>query len=412
MSMNLTIIKKEKLMLELLYDGAQFSKNKKARSGIFRVASELLARLAEQNNVNVTLLVSDKKELVKEYLKEKNLQDKVKILFIPNLHKTNKTNNILLKTRSLLLTAFLNLRYKKYLQKFDFFFSPYILVPPIIYKSKIKTAVIVHDLIPLIKPNFYEPKASFPRKYAHAIQKLNTDIIFFDSSSAKKDFLAVRPDFKIEKTVVNLLGADDKFKPVSDEKIILKIRKKYNIPEGKYILGLSDLNKRKNFPHLLKAFIRFLVNTGRKDVSLVITGPDNPKYQELTKTIEKFSEFKKQIILTGFVDDQDLPALYSGAELFVFPSLYEGFGLPLLEAMSCGTPVVSANNSSLPEVAGDAAIYISGEDEMETALILTTICQDEKLKRQMAKNSLARAKKFSWDKTVKYLLENIKKEVK
>ena len=134
MSMNLTIIKKEKLMLELLYDGAQFSKNKKARSGIFRVASELLARLAEQNNVNVTLLVSDKKELVKEYLKEKNLQDKVKILFIPNLHKTNKTNNILLKTRSLLLTAFLNLRYKKYLQKFDFFFSPYILVPPIIYK--------------------------------------------------------------------------------------------------------------------------------------------------------------------------------------------------------------------------------------------------------------------------------------
>ena len=80
--------------------------------------------------------------------------------------------------------------------------------------------------------------------------------------------------------------------------------------------------------------------------------------------------------------------------------------------MSCGTPVVSANNSSLPEVAGDAAIYISGEDEMETALILTTICQDEKLKRQMVKKSLARAKMFSWDKTVKYLLENIKKEVK
>lgn len=398
-------------MLKLLYDGEQFSKNPSGRSGIFRVASELLCRLAQRDDVELTLLVSEKEERVKAYLAEKGLAEKVKILFIPNLHKTNKISNILLRSRAAFLTAFLGLRYKKRLQEFDFFFSPYIAVPPLCYQAGIKTGVIVHDLIPVVRPDFYDAKASFPRKYAKQLQILEADTVFFDSISAQKDFLAFRPDFSSAKTVLNYLAAGELFFQVTDEESIAKVREKYNISTGKYILGLSDLNKRKNFPHLLKSFIRFLSDTGRKDISLVIAGPKRAQYQELTETIQKFAEFKDQIIVTGFVADEDLAALYSGAEVFIFPSLYEGFGLPLLEAMSCGTPVIAANNSSLPEVAGDAAIYVSGEDEGETALILTTICQDEKLRRQMAKNAISRAKMFSWDKTVNVLVENIKKEV-
>ncbi len=398
-------------MLKILYDGEQFSKQVNGRSGIFRVASEYLKRLACRDNVKVTLLVSEKVENVRRYLQENALEDKTEILFIPNLHKTSKLNNPFFRLRSAWLTNFLAFKHKKHIQEFDFFFSPYISVPPLVYKSGIKTAVIVHDLIPIMRPDFYEAGASFPRKYAGQIKAIKSDMVFFDSLSAQKDFLNFRPDFKKEKTILVSCGADKMFAPVAEEDVIGSVREKYKIPTQKYVLGLADLNKRKNFPHLLKSFIRFLDKSGRKDISLVIAGPKRPKYQELTETIKEFANFQDRIVVTGFVDDADLPALYSGAEVFVFPSLYEGFGLPILEAMACGTPVICANNSSLPEVAGDAAVYISGEDEGETSSILTTVCQDDKLKHQMAKNAHARAKMFSWDKSVDILIAAMAKEV-
>lgn len=103
---------------------------------------------------------------------------------------------------------------------------------------------------------------------------------------------------------------------------------------------------------------------------------------------------------TGFVADEDMPVLYSGAAVFVYPSLYEGFGLPVLEAMQCGTPVVCTDNSSLPEVGGEAACYISGHDVAETAVLLEQICFDESLRRRLSEKSIKQAQNFSWNKFI------------
>ena len=164
-------------------------------------------------------------------------------------------------------------------------------------------------------------------------------------------------------------------------------------------LSVCEITERKNLPHVLKAFVRFLEETGADDVCLVLTGPKRSEHEKVFKTIASLPKYAHKIIQTGFVDDADMPALYSGAMGFVYLSLSEGFGLPILEAMQCGIPVISADNTSLPEVGGSAVLYVSGRDVRQTAAAFFEIYSRPALRADLARLGRQQATRFSCTRT-------------
>jgi len=187
---------------------------------------------------------------------------------------------------------------------------------------------------------------------------------------------------------------------IRSEEKIQKIRKKYRIPDGHYILGLSTLEPRKNTTFTIDAFILLLQERNIKDLSLLLVGTRGGKYNEIFKKIKKYSEFKGRIIITGYVKDEDLAPLYSGALCFVYPSKYEGFGLPPLEAMQCEIPVISSEKSSLPEVLGDAGILIDISKPENLSGKMFELYSDTNKWSFFSKRSIEQAKKFSWERCV------------
>lgn len=169
--------------------------------------------------------------------------------------------------------------------------------------------------------------------------------------------------------------------------------------QGKYILAVCTLEPRKNLVRLVRAYA-LLPNTLRQKYSLVLVGKSGWNNQELNQTIRDLNLTDK-VKMTGFVQDQDLPYFYNGAAVFAYPSLYEGFGLPPLEAMSCGAPVLTSKVSSLTEVVEDAALTVDPYNEEEIARHLKSILTSSKIAQSLREKGLAQAKKFSWDKAAK-----------
>jgi glycosyltransferase involved in cell wall biosynthesis len=172
------------------------------------------------------------------------------------------------------------------------------------------------------------------------------------------------------------------------------MRRAYSIPE-KYLLYVGGFDFRKNVPRIIESFARVLARS-KETYRLVICGDiDRPQRDPLAAMIEKLG-IGANVVFTGFVPDADLPVLYSGAEAFLFPSLYEGFGLPVIEAMACGCPVVTSNNSSLKELS-DAAMCVDPTDTDALTDAICAILSDEDYKRRLSRQGMEKAKQFSWD---------------
>lgn len=399
--------------MKLLYDVEQLMKEAKgAHSGIFRVADELFRRFANQPDIDLYPLVTDKRGDLLYYLQSIGHEDLyAKALFLPKLKKTTKGHSLLHRVIGKFVFYRYADKYNEYLKSFDWYFSPASAISPIVYKSDIKTALFVHDLIPIVKPDL-TTNNKFNSKYRWWMKSASPDLIFFNSVSSQKDFLSFRHDFDKNKTQVVYLAADSKFAHIENEHEINEVKSKYGIDSQQYILALSDLGKRKNFPHLIRSFIRFMENTNAQNVKLVIAGPQRDNYSDIMSAINDSEHYKDKIILTGFVAEEDVAKLYNGASVFIYPSLYEGFGLPILEAMQCGVPVICSNNSSLPEVAGDATLYISGLDENETANAITKLFSDEALRKDLSQKGLERSKTFNWNNCLKQILSRLCNETK
>ncbi|MFX0197455.1 MAG: glycosyltransferase family 4 protein [Candidatus Hodarchaeota archaeon] len=189
------------------------------------------------------------------------------------------------------------------------------------------------------------------------------------------------------KISVTPLGVDRNFRPGK--------KRMQGVPD-KYILYLGNLEPRKNLPALLTAY-RCLPKKIRNIYPLVVSGARGWNTKKFDRTLRLFQKGEK-LILTGYVPQGQLPELYRGASLFVYPSLYEGFGLPVLEAMACGVPVVASNRTSIPEVVGDAGVLIDPHDTSELRDAMLQLLDDEKLRGEMSEKGLERAKLFSWDK--------------
>lgn len=272
-------------------------------------------------------------------------------------------------------------------------------ISPFFFKSKTKKILTIFDLSPILFPQFFTKLTNIYTKLFPVIIK-NTDHVVTISENSKGDIVKI---FKIpnEKISVTYLGIENKFRLMKNKINLETIRKKYNLPK-RFILFVGTIEPRKNLSSLLCAFSSIRKNN--KEVKLVIVGKMGWLQNNILKMVNRL-KIKNDVIFTGFVEDKYLPYFYNLTELFVYPSLYEGFGFPILEAMACGCPVITSKVSSLPEIAGDAAILINPKKEHELISAICNVIIDNNLRSELSIRGLMRAKKFNWENCARETLK-------
>ena len=278
------------------------------------------------------------------------------------------------------------------LKNFEIYFSPFSAPSDEILDSKhLKRFRMIHDIIPILEAGKVPTNK---RLWCYRIYNtINKNDFYVTNSECTRIDVLKYFNLNEENIKTTLLGADNYFKPIKDTK-------------EKYIFSLCTLGKRKNLIFAIKNFFKFIEKNKIDDLKLVLAGGVWDKFKkELTKTIGNFDQSKIEVL--GYVKDEELPNLYSNALMFIYPSLYEGFGLPVLEAMKCGCPVITSNVSSLPEVIGQAGIQINPENDEELIKAYEKFYYDNFFRELCIERGLIRAKKFSWEKCVSELLAYI-----
>jgi glycosyltransferase involved in cell wall biosynthesis len=279
----------------------------------------------------------------------------------------------------------------------DVYHSPDFVLPPVLAA---RTVLTVHDLSFMRHPECSSEALldylmeAVPRSVEQA------DLIVADSKSTRDDLVELL-EVPEEKILVLYPGLESHFAPVRNEHLLRRLLDRYDV-RYPYILAVGTLQPRKNFVRLIEAY-NILVRRYQIPHKLVIVGSKGWLYDEIEETIHAL-RLDGRVNLTGFVKDQDLPYLYSAAEVFAFPSLYEGFGIPVLEAMGCGTPVVTSSVSSMPEVAGDAALLVSPHDVEALASALWRLLDDVYLQNELCLRGFERVRQFTWRETAKRLV--------
>ena len=381
------------------------------KTGIYRYVENLALGLQKKQDVDLSFYSSLGSQ--ENVLWQKKLLDLAHLKHIPRINvshplkeqihalsgkldKVSFWQKVFLKGYRESLRLILN-RSKQEEEKFnhfDLFYSPYHPAPKSLREKKnLITFTTVHDLIPLKFPKFFKVnkkgffdrilKDTKPWQYFFALSKsTKADICHYYSIPPERIF------------IVNSAPPSNLFYPVKDKELLSSVRAKYQI-KGPYILSLATHEPRKNIPHLVDSFIKLIEEKPHVELSLVLAGAKGWGGEGM---IEKIKKYPGRIILTGFVQDVDLAPLYSGALAFVYPSLYEGFGLPPLEAMSCKTPVIVSDCSSLPEVVGQAGLYIDPKNQDDLCSRILELYEDAELRESLSEKSLVQAKKFSWEK--------------
>lgn len=261
-----------------------------------------------------------------------------------------------------------------------------------------RTVVTVHDVFPWSCPGKSTLLDTLIHRHWLPRVLPSVDAVITDSQTSKADIVRY---LKVPASKVQVIypGVSAVYFP-SPVDTVTKVRAQYSLPDG-YILFVGSVEERKNLHRLLHACAQLWQAGERR--SLVVVGPHKWKYAKIIETLRELN-LEQHVIFTGYVSDSDLPALYTGADLFVFPSLYEGFGLPPLEAMACGTPVVCSNAASLPEVVGDAAITVDPYDVEGLAEAMHCVLTDADLQEKLRKRGLKQARQFTWERTARETL--------
>lgn len=254
-----------------------------------------------------------------------------------------------------------NVGIEKFIGPIDIFHSSDWIQPP----SKAKKVTTYHDAIPLKFPQWSNPKVVSVHKRRLKIVEKEIDKVIAVSNSTKNDLLEAS-NLKPEQIEVIYEGVSKNFKPAS-EKERIEFRKKYNLPE-KFVLAIGGVGERKNLARIKEASKDFNLAIGLKGIT---------------------------------VSDEELPLLYSSAQVLVYTTLYEGFGLPILEAMACGVPVITSNISSMPEIAGNAAVLVDPKNVDEIQKSIKEIKEDKGLRNELVQKGLKRSKEFSWEKAAR-----------
>jgi glycosyltransferase involved in cell wall biosynthesis len=264
--------------------------------------------------------------------------------------------------------------------------------------SKRATATI-YDISPVLFPSLLPLKGRLFYQKAFAFGARHLGRITVPSQCTKNDLVKHLSTDPVKVTVVSL-GVDSRFQPARCPGSVAAVKRKYRLPD-RFILYVGTLEPRKNLARLIGAYRR-LREEGVQH-GLVIAGGRGWLCDDVFEAAGR-DGLGEHVIFTGHVDEDDLLALYQSADVFAFPSLYEGFGLPVLEAMACGVPVVCSDRGSLPEAAGDAALLVDPTDESAIAAALARALRDDDLRRELVARGLRRAREFTWDKVARNFL--------
>jgi glycosyltransferase involved in cell wall biosynthesis len=284
-------------------------------------------------------------------------------------------------------------------ERVDLYHSPHYVLPPLV---PCKAVVTIHDCIHLMFPQY------LPNRLAYGYAKTSlwwaahrSARVLTVSEASKRDILRY---FRIpeEKITVIHNGLDDRFLLPPPENEVHTVRERFQLQE-QFVLYAGNVKPHKNVERLIEAFYH-LHTTGFDHLKLLIIGNDISRYATLRRAIHTHN-LHKYVRVLGFVPDQTLAILYRLASVFVFPSLYEGFGLPPLEAMACGTPVVTSNVSSLPEVVGSAAVLVDPYDARSISEGIRRVLTDECLRRDLQTRGVARAREYSWERAARRVRE-------
>ncbi len=412
------------ILFDITMVGQSYGKKPVAKSGLYRVVDNLARKLALSNECAVSFSALNRVDLTNpclSYLKnasrlkhESFFYSKSPRFFLYNMiasildflpdkknssSRTYKRIHHVIKRSSQMTcengTAFP----EKWTSQMDIFHSPVYKIPESIQKNKkIRKALTVHDLTPIKLGGLWKNELII----GPILKTWSSENWAFCISESTRNDLCEYLDMNTSQTFVTPLAASPEyFYPCTDSKSINAVRRKYNIPEGNYILALNTLAPHKNLDHLIRCFTRLIRQEKLKDLHLVLAGPSGWYEEKIHEALAESGLAKKQIHIIGFADNEHLAALYSGAMFFTFLSLYEGFGLPPLEAMQCGSPVITSNTSSLPEVVGDAGIMLDPKDADGLCGEMLRLYNNKDLRQEMSQKSIKRAALFSWDKTVK-----------
>lgn len=281
-------------------------------------------------------------------------------------------------------------------KKPDLFFSPTHYIPRF---SPVKRIVTIFDLSYLHYPQFFLKNDLYKLTNWTKTSILNSDHIITISQSTKAD---IRRNYKVNQKKITVCYPgfnSETFKPVTDKSKIDNVKEKYRI-DSPYILFIGTVQPRKNIKRLIESFVKI------DNLKLVVVGKIKGEgrqgwmFEDIVELPEKLG-IKEKIIFTGFVPNEEMLYLLNGAEAFALPSLWEGFGIPVVDAMACGLPVIVSNTSSLPEVAGKGGLLVNPESITQIEQAIRLISSDKKLRAKLAKLALEQARKFSWKKMAK-----------
>lgn len=422
--------------IKLLFDASllsEYHKKNSRRTGVYFVEYNLFNRFINSDNFDILLycrpncIIDLKKTLESDKYKDYKLQilndegglSRILEEFWNNTEEQAKKNRIIKIIRNRVNRLLNYINTKKLDRRIKenginaYFSSETIEIPRPVFENKdLDIFVFINDVIPLIFPEYFEgAKKGMMHPVAKAVDQFNRRSKgmygIANSEYSREDFLKFTPDEMGENVTVAHLACGDRFTKCCDREHIESVKRKYTIPENaKYVLSLCTLEPRKNLTRVIESFVGFIKKNEIDDIVLVLCGSNWEEFfNKLERSIEDIGYYKDRIIITGYVDDEDVPILYSDAEWFVYTSQYEGFGLPPLEAMSCGCPVITSNNTSLPEVVGDAGIMIDYDSIDQHIEAYEKMYYDSDFRSKCIEKGLIQSKKFNWDKCYE-IIEN------
>lgn len=286
----------------------------------------------------------------------------------------------------------------------DLFFAPTSYIIPSLAPKWLKVIITVHDLVAFLFPASHNAKAVLIERLTlrRAVKKASQ--IFVVSENTQKDLLK-RFRYSHERIHLVPCAPSDFFREPSKPEDLARFRQKHHLPE-QFILAVGTLEPRKNFGTLIKSFV--LIKSRLPESKLVIVGKKGWKYKHIEEKLREY-HLENDVIFPGYLEAEDLKKMYAIATVFVFPSLYEGFGIPPLEAMACGCPVVSSNVASLPEVVGDAGILIEPKNARKIADSVVSLIENDQIRNMLVERGLRRAEKFSWQHSAQAALRVFEK---
>jgi glycosyltransferase involved in cell wall biosynthesis len=285
------------------------------------------------------------------------------------------------------------------LAKSDVYHAPGNSIPRVTRRFKhLKRFITIHDIIPLRHPEYCNPiQIDGMRK---TIEGIHGDDWIFATTQHVKDDLCDYARVDPSRIFVVPLAADKTlFYPCVQKPGAAEVTNRYGITDQPYLLSVATLEPRKNIARLVRCFLQFIQQQKIPDLNLVLVGGKGWMYDAIFRESMANGTLRNRIIFTGYVRDDELAAIYSAAMGFAYLSFVEGFGLPVLEAMQCGTPVIASNTSSLPEVIGDAGLLVAPNDEDAICQAMYRMHTHADLRRELSEKGIGRAAKFTWDRS-------------